>query len=177
MRQKLTGILGLLAAFGVSAGLSSCTSVPKSYETTHSRYKYQNETNNVYRESNFYGEVVNIKPIVNEKNQSDDKDQPKYEIVIVGERGTVVTVKTNESYDLNEQVLFKSSRNSNIATVIRLKDLDVSRELYVEPTQMPRAHVAVNGENLYRDISSEHSPIYYQNTSKSPDYLDYQKVE
>ena len=49
-----------------------------------------------------------------------------YEIVLEGERGTIVTVQTNEVFHVNDYVLFKMNKKSKEFKLIRVPNVDVT---------------------------------------------------
>lgn len=157
MTNKKLGILGLFTASMLAT--AQAQEKPKEY------LDVGKGTNNVYDESNFYGEVINVHRLSKKDNQQKGYSSGKYanEIVIMGERGTIVTVKTNDDFSLNEKVLFKSSKDSDYAKVIKVPNPSLEDE--------------VGGENplLYTDVNNNQQ--FYKDVNPQGSVLDYKKTK
>lgn len=86
------------------------------------------------QEASFYANVKSVKEIksdIQSKKQKNKlqklEDEHKiYELVLEGERGTIVTVQTNEVFDVNDYVLFKMNKKSKEFKLIRVPNVDVT---------------------------------------------------
>lgn len=86
------------------------------------------------QEASFYANVKSVKEIKSEIQSKKQKDKLKkledehkiYEIVLEGERGTIVTVQTNEVFHVNDYVLFKMNKKSKEFKLIRVPNVDVT---------------------------------------------------
>ena len=86
------------------------------------------------QEASFYANVKSVKEIKSDiqskkkknKLQKLEDEHKIYELVLEGERGTIVTVQTNEVFDVNDYVLFKMNKKSKEFKLIRVPNVDVT---------------------------------------------------
>lgn len=120
----------LLASLFCSILLTGCAS-------KNNELKFINQTKEEIQnvqEASFYANVKSVKEIKSEIQSKKQKDKLKkledehkiYEIVLEGERGTIVTVQTNEVFDVNDYVLFKMNKKSKEFKLIRVPNVDVT---------------------------------------------------
>lgn len=120
----------LLASLFCSILITGCAS-------KNNELKFINQTKeeiqNV-REASFYANVKSVKEIKSDiqskkkknKLQKLEDEHKIYELVLEGERGTIVTVQTNEVFDVNDYVLFKMNKKSKEFKLIRVPNVDVT---------------------------------------------------
>ena len=120
----------LLASLFCSILLTGCAS-------KNNELKFINQTKEEIQnvqEASFYANVKSVKEIKSEIQSKKQKDKLKkledehkiYEIVLEGERGTIVTVQTNEVFHVNDYVLFKMNKKSKEFKLIRVPNVDVT---------------------------------------------------
>ena len=120
----------LLASLFCSILLTGCAS-------KNNELKFINQTKEEIQnvqEASFYANVKSVKEIKSEIQSKKQKDKLKkledehkiYEIVLEGERGTIVTVQTNEVFYVNDYVLFKMNKKSKEFKLIRVPNVDVT---------------------------------------------------
>jgi len=120
----------LLASLFCSILITGCAS-------KNNELKFINQTKEEIQnvqEASFYANVKSVKEIKSEIQSKKQKDKLKkledehkiYEIVLEGERGTIVTVQTNEVFDVNDYVLFKMNKKSKEFKLIRVPNVDVT---------------------------------------------------
>lgn len=120
----------LLASLFCSILLTGCAS-------KNNELKFINQTKEEIQnvqEASFYANVKSVKEIksdIQSKKQKNKlqklEDEHKiYELVLEGERGTIVTVQTNEVFDVNDYVLFKMNKKSKEFKLIRVPNVDVT---------------------------------------------------
>lgn len=166
-KNKEKGIMGLFKISSLATAstlIAACSTAPTSFEDK----KLSSETNNYYNESNFFGKVINVKEIENPKANAFSKNKMINEIVIEGDRGTIVTFKTKEKYQINDKVLFKSNKQSNIAEVIKVSD-----PTNAKPTNRYNQKPKLKNKEYYQDISVKHDPNLYIDKHNSPDIKKY----
>lgn len=120
----------LLASLFCSILITGCAS-------KNNELKFINQTKEEIQnvqEASFYANVKYVKEIksdIQSKKQKNKlqklEDEHKiYELVLEGERGTIVTVQTNEVFDVNDYVLFKMNKKSKEFKLIRVPNVDVT---------------------------------------------------
>ena len=120
----------LLASLFYSILITGCAS-------KNNELKFINQTKEEIQnvqEASFYANVKSVKEIksdIQSKKQKNKlqklEDEHKiYELVLEGERGTIVTVQTNEVFDVNDYVLFKMNKKSKEFKLIRVPNVDVT---------------------------------------------------
>ena len=120
----------LLASLFCSILITGCAS-------KNNELKFINQTKEEIQnvqEASFYANVKSVKEIksdIQSKKQKNKlqklEDEHKiYELVLEGERGTIVTVQTNEVFDVNDYVLFKMNKKSKEFKLIRVPNVDVT---------------------------------------------------
>lgn len=120
----------LLASLFCSILLTGCAS-------KNNELKFINQTKEEIQnvqEASFYANVKSVKEIKSEiqskkkknKLQKLEDEHKIYELVLEGERGTIVTVQTNEVFDVNDYVLFKMNKKSKEFKLIRVPNVDVT---------------------------------------------------
>lgn len=120
----------LLASLFCSILITGCAS-------KNNELKFINQTKEEIQnvqEASFYANVKSVKEIksdIQSKKQKNKlqklEDEHKiYELVLEGERGTIVTVQTNEVFDVNDYVLFKMNKKSKEFKLIRVTNVDVT---------------------------------------------------
>lgn len=137
--NKKTGFFTLFSTTTASLMLSACSSVPPLY--------VEQESNNSYYEKNFYGRVVDVHiPKTKEKVNKDIKQ----EIMISGERGTLVRVQTEKEFHLNDQVLFKVNDKNHAQVILVSETENNPYQLKQNPVQYKDIS-PVQDNNLYQD--------------------------
>lgn len=120
----------LLASLFCSILITGCAS-------KNNELKFINQTKEEIQnvqEANFYANVKSVKEIKSDiqskkkknKLQKLEDEHKIYELVLEGERGTIVTVQTNEVFDVNDYVLFKMNKKSKEFKLIRVPNVDVT---------------------------------------------------
>ncbi len=66
------------------------------------KFKHNNDN---WKQSNFYGSVVEVQKVQSSKNQS--------KIIVQGERGTRVAIYTNGDFKVGDKVLFKGLKSKH----------------------------------------------------------------
>jgi lipoprotein len=120
----------LLASLFCSILITGCAS-------KNNELKFINQTKEEIQnvqEASFYANVKSVKEIKSDiqskkkknKLQKLEDEHKIYELVLEGERGTIVTVQTNEVFDVNDYVLFKMNKKSKEFKLIRVPNVDVT---------------------------------------------------
>ena len=117
----------LLASLFCSILITGCASKNNELKLIN---QTKEEIQNV-QEASFYANVKSVKEIksdIQSKKQKNKlqklEDEHKiYELVLEGERGTIVTVQTNEVFDVNDYVLFKMNKKSKEFKLIRVPNV------------------------------------------------------
>lgn len=120
----------LLASLFCSILITGCAS-------KNNELKFINQTKEEiqnFQEASFYANVKSVKEIKSDiqskkkknKLQKLEDEHKIYELVLEGERGTIVTVQTNEVFDVNDYVLFKMNKKSKEFKLIRVPNVDVT---------------------------------------------------
>ena len=120
----------LIASLFCSILITGCASKNNELKFTN---QTKEEIQNV-QEASFYANVKSVKEIksdIQSKKQKNKlqklEDEHKiYELVLEGERGTIVTVQTNEVFHVNDYVLFKMNKKSKEFKLIRVPNVDVT---------------------------------------------------
>lgn len=118
MTKGLMSLFSKTSAVTAATMFAACSTVPKVYVEDVS-------SNPNYQEANFYGEVIHTTKIGEKK--------PINQILIAGERGTLVSFNTSQDYQVHDKVLFKATGNDK-AQVIKVDknkyDYTVNEESY-----------------------------------------------
>lgn len=120
----------LLASLFCSILITGCAS-------KNNELKFINQTKEEIQnvqEASFYANVKSVKEIKSDiqskkkknKLQKLEDEHKIYELVLEGERGTIVTVQTNEVFDVNDYVLFKMNKKSKEFKLIQVPNVDVT---------------------------------------------------